>query len=198
MKSIIKSILLTSLLTVGMTEVALLSIKPVAAQEQINYELQAPTGIPIRAMSITNTPLYLNSDRSYNYHLQVSRGTYFGDTYIPAGAIIQGKFQPANGGLRYVAYSVSFGGYIYNINAASDVIEGQQKSNHKDGKILSDAGIGAAGATALEGIFGHHRLSLGGILGGAAAGAVVGAVTVPSSHEIVVIPSAMLITLYSR
>lgn len=197
MKTILKSLLLTGLLTVGITEVTLLSVKPVVAQEQIIDELQAPTGIPIRAKMTTDTPLYLNGDRTYDYHLQVRRGIYLGNVYVPPGAIIQGQFQPADGGLRYVAYSVRFGDRIYSINAASDVIEGQRQSNNKDGKVLSDAGIGAAGVTALEGIFAHH-LSLGGILGGAAAGAVVGAVTVPSSREVVTIPSTMQITLYTR
>lgn len=197
MKTILKTLLLSGLLTVGITEVTLLSVKPVAAQELIIDEIPAPTGIPIRTRTMMSTPLSLNGDRTYDYHLQVSRGANLGNIYVPAGATIQGEFQPADGGLRYVAYSVSFGDRTYSINAASDVIEAQQRSNNKDGKILSDAGIGAAGATALEGIFGH-RLSFGGILGGAAAGAVVGAVTVPSSREVVVIPSQMQITLYSR
>ncbi|MBD2681319.1 MULTISPECIES: DPP IV N-terminal domain-containing protein [Nostoc] len=73
MKTILKTILLTGLLTVGITEVNLLSVKPVAAQEQITEGLQTPPGIPIRAISMANTPLYLNSDRSYDYHLQVRK-----------------------------------------------------------------------------------------------------------------------------
>jgi hypothetical protein len=193
MNTAFKNIVLTGLLTIGVTSSVLSFVKPAAAFQENPYEVQAVEGTAISTVNIANEPLYLESDRTYNYDLRVHQSTTFGNLYIPQGALIQGAFEPVHGGMHYVAKSVTFYGQTYQLNATSDVIAGRRESA-SGGTIAKDAGIGAAGSTLLHGLFKHH-LGLGGILGGAAAGGAVGALT---PHRVVVIEPRMPITLYSR
>uniref|UniRef100_A0A0C1R6X6 Uncharacterized protein n=1 Tax=Tolypothrix bouteillei VB521301 TaxID=1479485 RepID=A0A0C1R6X6_9CYAN len=190
----LKSVFLTGLVMTGIASTSLCAVKPVVAQEEGGYELIAPTGVVIKGVSTGDRPVYLDANRSYEYHLRVPRGTYFGNTYIPAGAVIEGKFEPTRGGLRYVANSVSFDDMTYGLNASSDLIEGYGSTSRN--AVAKDTGIGAATGVAIDELFGHH-LSLGHILGGAAAGAAVGAATSSSSHQVVTISPDRIITLYN-
>jgi hypothetical protein len=148
----------------------------------------------IEATSAQDETIYLNNDRVYSYNLiSTQRQTINGIT-IPAGATIVGRYEPAKGGLRYVANAVVFGDRSYRIRAVSDVIEDVKDPRDTSvGAIAEDAGIGAAGGAIIGEIFGDADIEE--IIGGAVAGGVVGNVT---ADRVVVIEPEQPITLYSR
>ncbi|MBD2103904.1 hypothetical protein [Leptolyngbya sp. FACHB-261] len=188
-------VLIASSVLLGSSPIVL----PMAAQAQSRFDLELSRGTPIRTASTEDKTLYLNNNRSYDYNLRVRQairiGSTFGGTSIPAGSTIRGRFEPARGGLRYVAREVEINGRSYRLDATSDVIaDVKDPRDTSAGAIAGDAAIGAAGGAAIGAIFGN-RPSLGSILGGAAAGVVTGNVT---AERIVVIRPETTITLYSR
>ncbi|MEQ9669427.1 hypothetical protein [Coleofasciculus sp. G2-EDA-02] len=164
---------------------------PGVAQAQ-NQMLVAET-TAIAATSAQNQTLHLNNDRVYSYNLEVSRGTTVDGMYIPVGATILGRYEPASGGLRYVATGVRMNGRTYNLDATSEVLEDQKDPRDTSaGAIAEDAGIGAAGGAILGEVFGNA--DIGEILGGAVAGGVAGNVT---ADRVVVVEPEETIILYS-
>lgn len=165
--------------------------KVVSAQEQ------APTLLSqnaVQTATVTDRTLYLNSDRSYSFELAVTNGGSLGGFYLPPGATIQGNFVPADGGLRYVANSVIIDGQVYNLNAASEVLQPvKDPRDTSAGAVGEDAAIGAGAGVVLGEVFGDA--GIGEIVGGAAAGAVVGNVT---ADRVVVIEENEPIALYAQ
>jgi hypothetical protein len=146
----------------------------------------------IPTSSIQQQTLYLSNDRSYSYNLEVERPTRVNGLNLPVGAEIQGQYEPAAGGLRYVANSVVVNGNVYDLNAASGVIEDvKDPRDTQTGSIAEDAGIGAAGGLILGEILGDAGIV--GAVGGAAAGAAVGNVT---ADRVVVVEPGETINLY--
>lgn len=138
--------------------------------------------------------LYLNNDDTHDYNLRVTANTTISGLAIPAGAIVRGRFEPVEGGLRYVADSVEFNSRVYGIRAISDTFHDVKDPRETTaGAILGDAAIGAAGGALLTEIFGDA--SVGGAIGGAAAGVVVGNVT---AQRVVVIEPNQAIALTPR
>lgn len=146
----------------------------------------------IPATSAQNQTLHLNNDKTYSYNLEVARGTTVDGMYIPAGATILGRYEPASGGLRYVATGVRMNGRTYNLDATSEVIEDQKDPRDTStGSIAEDAAIGAAGGAILGEVFGDADIEE--ILGGAVAGGVTGNVT---ADRVVVVEPEQRIILY--
>jgi hypothetical protein len=146
----------------------------------------------IRTTSAQQGTLYLNKDRVYNYNLIVSQPSRIDGIYVPAGAVIVGRYEPAEGGLRYVANNVFFNGRYYPISVVSGVIRDIKDPRDTNvGAIAGDTGIGAAGGAIVGEIFGNA--DAGDIIGGAAAGAIVGNVT---ADRVVVINPDQPILLY--
>lgn len=167
---------------------------PSTADAQTSFNKQSNLGKSIRASSIQKDTLYLNSDRSYPYNLRVNSALKVGNLSIPAGSIIQGRYVPAKGGLRYVASGVVVKGRTYSINATSDVIKDvKDPRDTSAGAVAGDAAIGAAGGAVIGEIFGSVDAEE--VIGGAVAGGVVGNVT---ADRVVVIKPNREITLYSR
>ena len=161
-----------------------------AAEIPDGFQVAQSTTIP--TSSIQQSTLYLNSDRAYSYNLEVERPTTVNGINLPTGAEIQGQYEPAEGGLRYVADSVVIGGNVYDLNATSGVIEDvKDPRDTRTGSIAEDAGIGAAGGLILGEVLGDAGLA--GALGGAAAGATVGNVT---ADRVVVVEPDEVINLY--
>ncbi len=178
----------------------LLMSAPAAAQNRSGdgYDLRLERDRPIRAVITESETLYLNNNRTYNYDLQVRRpitidGT-LGGLEIPRGSVIRGRFEPAPGGLRYVARSVEIDGRTYRLNATSEVITDRKDPRDTSvGGVATDAAIGAAGGALISEILG--RASLGAALGGAVVGGVVGNVT---ADRVVVVEPDQPIALFSR
>ncbi len=146
----------------------------------------------IPTSSIQQDTLYLNNDRAYSYNLEVERATTVNGLNLPQGAEIQGQYEPAEGGLRYVADAVVINGNVYDLNATSGVIEAvKDPRDTRTGSVAEDAGIGAAGGLILGEVLGDAGLA--GALGGAAAGAAVGNVT---ADRVVVVEPDEIINLY--
>jgi hypothetical protein len=148
----------------------------------------------LRARSAQEETLYLNNDRVYEYNLIAARSGTIDGVRIPAGATIVGRYEPAKGGLRYVARAVVFGDRSYRISAVSPVLEDVKDPRDTSvGAIAEDAGIGAAAGTILGEVFGDADVEE--IVGGAVAGGVVGNVT---ADRVVVVEPDRPIPLYSN
>jgi len=170
----------------------LLPATAVFAQNNTSIEIAQTEAI--RATSAQQGKLYLNNDRAYSYNLVTSNNTRIGGLYIPAGSTIRGRYEPAEGGLRYVVRSVVVNGRSYALNAVSDVLKDvKDPRDTSAGSIAEDAGIGAAGGLILGEVFGDA--DVGEVVGGAAAGAAVGNVT---ADRVVVVEPDQPIVLYSR
>lgn len=171
-----------------------LSLFPEAGLSQKNPQQILAQSSTIAANSAQEETLYLNNDRIYNYNLIASESSTIDNVRIPSGATIVGRYEPAKGGLRYVAKAVVYGDRTYRINAVSEVIEDvKDPRDTSAGAIAEDAGIGAAAGTVLGEVFGDADVEE--IVGGAVAGGVVGNVT---ADRVVVIESDRPITLYSN
>ncbi|HSM84287.1 MAG TPA: hypothetical protein VLS96_21535 [Nodosilinea sp.] len=150
---------------------------------------------PIQVVTANSETLYLNTNVSVEQSLQVGAATNLNGRSIPAGSVVRGRFEPAEGGVRYVATAVEVGNQVYAVNAASELLRDiKDPRETSTGAILTDAGIGAAGGAALGGIFGD-RISIGSVVGGAAAGAILGNVT---AQRVVVIEPNQTITLTAQ
>jgi hypothetical protein len=148
----------------------------------------------IRAMSAQKETLYLNNDRTYAYNLTAANNITINGVPVPRGATIVGRYEPAKGGLRYVARAIVYKNRTLRINATSSVLKDvKDPRDTSAAAIAEDAGIGAAGGLVVGEVLGHA--SAGEIIGGAAAGGVVGNVT---ADRVVVIKSNVPISLYTN
>ena len=138
--------------------------------------------------------LYLNRDKTYSYDLVLRSAGAIGGQRLPVGAVIRGQFEPAEGGLVYVANSVEVADRIYRVNATSELLRDRKDPRQTStGAILTDAAIGAAGGYVIGEVLGDAGVWE--VVGGAAAGVVVGNTTAPF---VVVIKPEDQIVLYSN
>jgi hypothetical protein len=123
--------------------------------------------------------LYLDRKGTYSYDLVLSTDTAIGNQRLPVGTVVRGQFEPAEGGLVYVADSVEIADRIYQISATSELLRDRKDPRQTStGAILTDAAIGAVGGYVLGEVFG--RPDIWEVAGGAAAGVLVGNTTAPS------------------
>lgn len=188
----------------GLTALALVGFGPLAttAAAQVFSSQRAPgtpaelsqADVTLRATLEQDETLYLNKNKTYDYDLVLRTAAAIGNQRLPVGTIIRGRFEPAEGGLVYVANSVEVADRIYQVNAASDLIRDRKDPRQTStGAILTDAAIGAAGGYVLGEVLG--RPDLWEVAGGAAAGVLVGNTTAPF---VVVIKPEDSIVLYSN
>ncbi|MDJ0705518.1 MAG: hypothetical protein QNJ46_19760 [Leptolyngbyaceae cyanobacterium MO_188.B28] len=146
----------------------------------------------VSAVITADETLYLDEDQTHDQELRIRNTTTVNGISLPAGSIVRGRFEPYEGGLRYVADSVRVGDRRIRLRANSDVIDARKDPRETSlGSIATDSAIGAAAGAAIGEIFGS--IDLLEVLGGAAAGAVVGNVTAPT---VVVIEPDTSIILY--
>ncbi|MFS8835440.1 hypothetical protein NW809_04990 [Synechococcus sp. WC101] len=129
--------------------------------------------------------------RAVSLSLDTPLRDIYGNTVVPAGAVLEGQFQPVSGGTQFVSRALIFNGQSYPLYAQSQVIPLRKDPRHTSAEaVVQDALIGAAAGAILGGLFGDRVISTEKVLGGAAAGAVIGNVTAP---EVAVIdPNANL------
>lgn len=138
--------------------------------------------------------LYLNKTNTYEYDLVLRSESAIGGQRLPVGAIIRGRFEPAEGGLVYVADSVELGDRIVRVSAVSELLRDRKDPRQTStGAVLTDAAIGAAGGYVLGEVLGDAGVIE--VIGGAAAGVIVGNTTAPF---VVVIRPEDQIVLYSN
>lgn len=138
--------------------------------------------------------LYLSRKKTYSYDLVLRSAAAIGGQRLPVGTIVRGQFEPAEGGLVYVANSVEVADRIYRVNATSELLRDRKDPRQTStGAILTDAAIGAAGGYILGEVIGDAGILE--TVGGAAAGVLVGNTTAPF---VVVIKPEDQIVLYSN
>lgn len=168
------------------------SSAPVSQTEQRSSEPRT-SGV-LRATLEQEQTLYLNKDKTYDVDLVLRSATAIGSQRLPVGTIIRGRFEPAEGGLVYVADSVEIADRIFSIRASSDLLRDRKDPRQTStGAILTDAAIGAAGGYILGEVFGDADLWE--VAGGAAAGVLVGNTTAPF---VVAIEPEDTITLFAE
>lgn len=132
----------------------------------------------LQAALETSETLYLNKSNTYDYDLVLRSESNFGGRRLPVGTVIRGQFQPAEGGLVYVANSIELADRIFQVNASSELLRDVKDPRQTStGAILTDAAIGAAGGYVLGEVLGDPGLWE--VVGGAAAGVLVGNTTAP-------------------
>lgn len=112
-----------------------------------------------------------------------------GSILIPAGSLVVGQMQPADGGSQFVASElVTYQGRRQSISASSDVIKTSQVGQGAStGNILKGAVVGSAAAAALGGLTGDRRITAGEVLIGTGVGAVGGLVLGRKKADVVVV-----------
>ncbi|MGB3135364.1 MAG: hypothetical protein WBG38_00150 [Nodosilinea sp.] len=173
-----------------------ITLMPVAGLIQAPLaQAQLFVSSPIQATTPNSETLYLNNDATVEKTLRVGAAANLNGRSIPVGSVVRGRFEPAPGGVLYVATAVEVGNQVYPVNAVSELLRDiKDPRETSTGAILTDAGIGAAGGAAVDGIL-RGRVSIGSILGGAAAGAVIGNTT---AQRVVVIEPNQSLTLTTQ
>ena len=143
--------------------------------------MSLPAGQAIATKIDRKDTLYIAKGETVAANLVVAQDIVAnnGTVLIPAGAVVEGQFVPAEGGSRFVAQRFSSRGATVNLQAESDLINDMKDPRETGaGAILTDAGIGGAAGAVLGGVL-RGNVQIVDILGGAAAAAVLGNVTAP-------------------
>ncbi|GAB4218425.1 MAG: hypothetical protein OHK0012_27410 [Synechococcales cyanobacterium] len=162
-------------------------------QFSLQSGLQLRAGEVIGATFPGSQPLYLgtNETRALQMVLSEPLRDRLGNTIVPAGAIIEGQFQPTQGGSQFVSRSVIINNQSYPLYAQSSVIRSQKDPRQTSGEaIVGHSLMGAGVGVLLGGFTGDRVIATEEVLGTAVLGAVVGNVT--ASEMVVVNPNSPL------
>lgn len=97
-----------------------------------------------------------------------------GRIVIPAGSLVTGKIQPAQGGSQFVASGVTVNNQVIPIAATSGIVS--TTTNTRDPNVLNvfrNAAIGSAVAAGISGLAGNQTITALKVLTGTTAGAAV-------------------------
>ena len=156
-----------------------------------------PVGQAIATKINRQDTLYINKGETVKTSLLVAQdiSANNGTVLIPAGAVIEGQFVPAEGGSKFVAQKFTSRGATVRLQAESALINDVKDPRETNaGAILTDAGIGGAAGAVLSGIL-RGNVQILDILGGAAAGAVIGNVTAP---QVTVIEPSTVVNIVTK
>ncbi len=161
------------------------------AQTTVNPQ----TTTTIQVVSKTQETLYFQPDTVYELPLVVAVPVTVNGRSLPRGTTIQGRLEPAPGGLRYVATGITAGGFRIPLSATSEVLTDIKDPRETSLEAMAgDAAIGAAGGAVLGAVLGDG-VSWVEVLGGAAAGVAVGNVT---AQRVVILEPGQTITLHAQ
>ena len=159
-------LLLAPMAPLAMTGVAI--AEPISQVKQVRA---------VEVLPQSDETLYFTPDTTYELPVVVNTPVVVNGLNLPAGTVINGRFEPVEGGLRYVATDINTGGFRTPLSARSDVLHDVKDPRETSvGAIAGDAVIGAAGGAVIGAILGDG-VNIGEVVGGAAAGAIVGNVT---------------------
>jgi hypothetical protein len=177
------------------------SAQPQAPQNQVaqlfRSTLSLPAGQTIATKINRQDTLYIAKGETVAASLLVAQdiAANNGTVLIPAGAVIEGQFVPAEGGSRFVAQKFTSRGATVRLQAESDLINDIKDPRETNtGAILTDAGIGGAAGAVLGGVL-RGNVQIIDILGGAAASVLVGNVTAP---QVTVIEPSTVINVVTK
>jgi hypothetical protein len=161
------------------------SAQPQTPQNQVaqlfRSTLSLPAGQTIATKINRQDTLYIAKGETVAASLLVAQdiAANNGTVLIPAGAVIDGQFVPAEGGSKFVAQKFTSRGATVRLQAESALINDMKDPRETNtGAILTDAGIGGAAGAVLGGVL-RGNVQIIDILGGAAASVLVGNVTAP-------------------
>ncbi|MGQ9836407.1 MAG: S-layer homology domain-containing protein [Cyanobacteriota bacterium] len=167
-----------------------------APQPDFNLRLSTlAAGTLIPTTSTFNERLYIAPNETRPFSLIVSNPirNAQGEIVVPYGSRVDGRFEPAPGGTRFVAESVIVNNQLFPLAAQSDVIHDVKDPRYTtSGKIIQDATIGAAAGAILGLVTGDNAIATEEVLGAGVAGAVIGNVTAP---QVVVLDPNQVIQL---
>ena len=159
--------------------------------------LSLPAGQTIATKINRQDTLYINKGETVNASLLVAQdiAANNGTVLIPAGAVIEGQFVPAEGGSRFIAQRFTSRGATVRLQGESALINDMKDPRETGaGAILTDAGIGGAAGAVLGGVL-RGNVQIIDILGGAAASVLVGNVTAP---QVTVIEPSTVINVVTK
>ncbi len=159
--------------------------------------LSLPAGQAIATKINRQDTLYIAKGETVAASLLVAQdiAANNGTVLIPAGAVIEGQFVPAEGGSRFVAQKFTSRGATVRLQAESVLINDIKDPRETNaGAILTDAGIGGAAGAVLGGVL-RGNVQIIDILGGAAASVLVGNVTAP---QVTVIEPSTVINVMTK
>ncbi len=183
-------------LAITSTTTPMLMIQPAAAQlfpqsPERSYQttIRAGASIPVRYEQAKKIVVSPNERMPLTLKVAADVTNRSGTVLIPAGSLIEGQLQPADGGSQFVARElVTYNGRRQPIDATSDVIETTRINRGVNtGSILKGAVVGAAAGAALGGLTGNRHIGVGEVLLGAGVGGAGGAVLSPKKADVVVI-----------
>jgi hypothetical protein len=147
---------------------------------EISRGIAAGTRLPIANLS--NDKLYVAPNETRAFSLAIFEGIRddSGKILIPYGSRVDGRFEPAPGGTRFVAQSVIVGDRVYPLAAQTDILRDVKDPRQTETtQVVQDTAIGAAGAAIIAGVTGDRAIATEEVLAGGAAGAAIGNVTAP-------------------
>lgn len=142
----------------------------VVAQQTFELEsvfLSVGSTVPVSLTNVSQ-PLYFAPSQVYSLSLTVPQNIMDSTgsaVIIPAGSLVNGTLQPAQGGSTFLTQSITIGNRIYPLQASSGLINDEKDPREYAGRATAgDAGIGAAGGALIGSLF----------TGGAGVGALIG------------------------
>ena len=159
--------------------------------------LSLPAGQTIATKINRQDTLYINKGETVNASLLVAQdiAANNGTVLIPAGAVIEGQFVPAEGGSRFISQRFTSRGATVRLQGESALINDMKDPRETGaGAILTDAGIGGAAGAVLGGVL-RGNVQIIDVLGGAAASVLVGNVTAP---QVTVIEPSTVINVVTK
>lgn len=159
--------------------------------------LNLPVGQAIATKINRQDTLYIAKGETVNASLLIAQdiAANNGTVLIPAGAVIEGQFVPAEGGSKFVAQKFTSRGATVRLQAESALINDVKDPRETGvGSILTDAGIGGAAGAVLGGVL-RGNVQIIDILGGAAASVLIGNVTAP---QVTVIEPSTIINIVTK
>jgi S-layer homology domain len=169
---------------------------------QNNRLVARGTVLPVRFSGGSDVKLILTPVDTLQTNFEVTKTIVNsgGQTLIPEGSQIQGRFQPVsiNGttqGTQYFADKITINGTVYPINATSDPLLPTAPQSISTGSL--QGGLATAAAQVLLGSLLGGGANLGSILGGVLGNATAPPAASQPSNVIVVEPSKLVIKMQS-
>ncbi|WP_038027161.1 S-layer homology domain-containing protein [Synechococcus sp. PCC 7336] len=180
---------LASFAPTGPTAVAQLPPRANSPQSRSNnpqFDLQVSSGLAagtrFPSATLAAERLFLDPDetRPFSIFAFDSVRNDRSEIAIPYGARIDGRFESAPGGVRFVAETIAIDNQIYPFAAQSSILH-DVKDPRQTGtvQVVQDAAIGAAVGAVLAGVAGDRAIATEEVLAGGVAGAAIGNITAP-------------------
>ena len=153
-----------------------LNTPPTTPPVATNYRIPSGTNIPV---TYDKERILLTSNERVTLTLKVAANitTRDGRVLIPAESQVTGELQPVEGGVRFVAQTLTMpNGTQMAINASSSAITKTEtvRKGANVGTLVKNAALGAGAAAAISGVTGDRKITTGEVLGGVGIGSLLG------------------------